>query len=78
MNNRAAEKIILERIVQHLRKQMSRPSMHPALEYIRKNKSPHLPYPTHFAPLFPTDWLSLRKPSQTKLIQLETQDLRKF
>ena len=71
-------KVILERIVQHLRKQMARPSRYPALEYMRKNKSPRLPYPTHFVPLFATDWLSLHTPSQTKLIQLETQDLGKF
>ena len=76
-NNRAADyfscqKVILRRIVQHFRKHMSHPSRHPALEYMRKNKSPHLPYPTHFAPLFPTDWLSFRKPSKTKLIQLDT------
>ena len=66
-NNLAADyfscqKVILERIVQHSRKQMSRPSRHPTLEHMRKNKSHRLPYPTHFAPLFPTDWLPLRKP----------------
>ena len=65
-NNCAADyfsfrKIILEQIVQYLRQQTSRPSRHLDLEYMRKSKSPRLPYPTYFAPLFPTDWLSLSK-----------------